>query len=263
MSVRPEALRVALEDCEPRVMDITHTTFVRELLDPEEELALFRCLEAATYASHLLSGNPGRWNRKELQAMIEAGKQARRRLFSVNLRLVMKLASVEARRWRAELDDLFQEGCLALGEAMERFDHARGTRFSTLVHRYVTRAVRRRARLTSVSSDVARRRDGSRVRVLWTPLDVLPEGRIAVEDELEQVEGVSWDVLDLLGRAGWVLRMRYGIGTGTAPMTRAALSRKLGVSPSTIRRLEENGLATVRDILEGDRCRLPGTPQAA
>lgn len=263
MSVVPTDLSDGLEGCEPPVMDIKHTTFAQDLLDPEEEVALFRCLEAATYASHLLSGNPGRWNREELQAAVEAGMQARRRLFSVNLRLVMKLASTEARRWRAELDDLFQEGCLALGEAMERFDHARGTRFSTLVHRYVTRAVRRRARLTSVSRDVARLRDGSRVRVLWTPLDVLPEGHVAVEGGLEQVERVSWDVLDLLGRAGWVLRMRYGIGTGRAPLTRSALSQQLGVSPSTIRRLEENGLATMRDMLEGERCRLPGIPHAA
>ena len=58
-----------------------------------------------------------------------------------------------------------------------------------------------------------------------------------------------------------MVRKRYGIGT--RPTTRTDLSRLLGVSPSTIRRLEEAGLHAVRDLLEGERCRAPRLPQVA
>lgn len=242
-------------------MSISHSHFNSPLLDATEEVALFRCLEAATYAAHLLQTNPGGWPPEDLAALVEAGARARHRLFSANLRLVMKLATAESRRSGIELDELFQEGALALGEAIQRFDHRRGTRFSTLIHRYVTRAVRYRALHHSIAIDSVRRSDGTRAQIRWTSLERLPDEYTAIDGGLEQVEQPSWELLDLLGRAGWVIRKRYGIGT--SPMTRTDLSRALEVSPSTIRRLEDSGLSAVRSLLEGERCRMTRIPQAA
>lgn len=242
-------------------MTITHSHFTAPLITLEEEVDLFRCIEASTYAAHLLETGCGSWDPADLRAMVEAGSRARQRLFSANLRLVMKLASAAARQTGAELDELFQEGCLALGEAIPRFDQRRGTRFSTLIHRYVSRAVRHRALHGCIAMESVRHHSGARVQIRWTSLDRLPEAYTAVDGGMEQVEQPSWDLLDLLGRAGWVIRKRYGIGTRRT--TRSDLSRALGVSPSTIRRLEETGLKAARDLLEGEHCRIPTLPRVA
>ena len=242
-------------------MSITHHHFDAPLLDAAAEIDLFRCIEAATYASHLLDTGTGSWDPIELRAMVEAGIQARHQVFSANLRLVMKLASAESRHTGTEMDELFQEGCLALGEAIQRFDHRRGTRFSTLIHRYISRAVRHRALYGAIAMGSVRRSSGRREQIRWTSLERVSPEFTATDGGLEQVEQPTWELLDLLGRAGWVVRKRYGIGT--RPTTRTDLSRLLGVSPSTIRRLEEAGLHAVRDLLEGERCRAPRLPQVA
>ncbi|MDO5067422.1 MAG: sigma factor [Propionibacteriaceae bacterium] len=242
-------------------MNISRTHFTAPLIDLAEEVELFRTIEAATYAAHLLETGSGSWDSADLQAMVEAGLQARHRLFTANLRLVMKIAAAEARLSGIELEELFQEGCLALGEAIPRFDQRRGTRFSTLIHRYVTRAVRQRSLHGRISMELVRHHSGRREQVRWTSLERLPQEYTATDGGMEEVERPCWELLDLLGQAGWVLRKRYGIGT--RPTTRTVLSRTLGVSPSTVRRLEETGIQAAKELLEGEQCRTPKLPQVA
>ena len=66
--------------------------------------------------------------------------RARRRLVESNLRLV----SYVARRYGdlgVPFDDLFQEGAIGLVRAVERFDPARGVRFSTFAYWWIRKAV--------------------------------------------------------------------------------------------------------------------------
>ncbi len=56
--------------------------------------------------------------------------KARDELFSLNLPLVMAMVK-RVSRGREDFDDLFQEGCLGLLKALQRFDPERETRFST------------------------------------------------------------------------------------------------------------------------------------
>ncbi len=48
--------------------------------------------------------------------------------------LIAKIAWSFARSTRMDFDDLFQEGCIALLEAEEKFDPDRGVRFSTFAY---------------------------------------------------------------------------------------------------------------------------------
>src|SRR5690606_27750640 len=68
---------------------------------------------------------------KELLAAAQAGDEnARRELAERNLRLVMQVAQ-RFRNRGASMEDLFQVGCVALLEAIDRFDAGFGVKFST------------------------------------------------------------------------------------------------------------------------------------
>ncbi len=59
------------------------------------------------------------------------GEESRQRFIRANLRLVGMVCQQFAGRGGVSQADLFQEGCVGLIVAVERFDYARGYRFST------------------------------------------------------------------------------------------------------------------------------------
>lgn len=79
-----------------------------------------------------------------LALRIQAGDEtARNELIACNLKLVMARVHWYARRSPAEADELFQEGCLGLIRAAEKYDPSRGTRFSTVATWWIDQALGR------------------------------------------------------------------------------------------------------------------------
>ncbi len=68
---------------------------------------------------------------EELRLLEDQGALARQRFIRANLRLVGMVSRQFAARCQLPDAELFQEGCIGLITAVERFDHARGYRFST------------------------------------------------------------------------------------------------------------------------------------
>jgi RNA polymerase sigma factor (sigma-70 family) len=103
-----------------------------ELLTAEHERKLARTIEAGVLAEHLLATGerPVAASMAELNALAAQGRRAWEHFWLANLRLVWMLAGAEAARTRLSTEELFQEGCVALAGAMQRFDPDRG-RFST------------------------------------------------------------------------------------------------------------------------------------
>ena len=230
-------------------MNTTKLVFSSPLLNAEEERELARKIEAGVYATHLVATDDRRHPRSALKRIIENGSHARETLFRANLRLVMKLTGKAVKR-----TGLFQEGCLALGEAIQHFDHTRGTRFSTLAHEYVSRALARSAYTKCGSLDLVRPVNGGRRPILFTDLDQAPSHLLSCEGGFDAVELSSMDFLDLLGVGGTVLKLRFGIGT--ACRTRSQTGAVLGMSATSVKRLEERALAEARQLLNADHCRI-------
>ncbi len=103
------------------------------LLTPAEVVELQRAIEAGLLAREArVSGrNFADATDQELQILEETGELARQRFIGANLGLVGMISSQFAARCRLPEAELFQEGCVGLITAVERFDYARGFRFAT------------------------------------------------------------------------------------------------------------------------------------
>ncbi len=114
------------------------------LLTAADEVELAKRIEAGLYAGHLLSASndfsPAR--KRELRALVIDGERAKDHLLRANLRLVVSLAKRYTGHGMPFLD-LIQEGNLGLIRAVEKFDYAKGFKFSTYATWWIRQAISR------------------------------------------------------------------------------------------------------------------------
>lgn len=259
-----------------------------DLLSGEQEQELARAVEVGVFAAHALAmgSRPGGATEQELRVLVAGGEAARQEFFVANLRLVRHRAAHWSQNTGVAVEELFQEGCVGLGEAIRRFDWARGHRFITLAFPLVEGAVARQAQSRCGVVDVSRHQVRKLVRIrrasedlaqrlgraprIQEIADLLGMKDTVVRQVLERGAGrgtgldediradddpgehipeavdVSW--LNLLGdRERTILTARFGIGTPAR--SRDQLARTMGVSLSTVRREELRALGMARRVL--------------
>ncbi|MFB7325288.1 RNA polymerase sigma factor [Streptomyces sp. NPDC056190] len=114
------------------------------LLTAAEEVELARRVEAGLFAEEKLTTTPDLDSRLalDLDRIVVLGRMAKRRLIEANLRLVVSVAKRYIGRGLTMLD-LVQEGNLGLIRAVEKFDYARGYKFSTYATWWIRQAMSR------------------------------------------------------------------------------------------------------------------------
>ncbi|MFF9397043.1 RNA polymerase sigma factor [Streptomyces griseoluteus] len=114
------------------------------LLTAAEEVELARRVEAGLFAEEKLSTTPALDSglALDLDRIVVMGRMAKRRLIEANLRLVVSVAKRYVGRGLTMLD-LVQEGNLGLIRAVEKFDYARGYKFSTYATWWIRQAMSR------------------------------------------------------------------------------------------------------------------------
>ena len=114
------------------------------LLTAAEEVELAKRIEAGVFAQHMLetSQNLSAGERADLRALVRDGRVAKNHLLEANLRLVVSLAKRYTGRGMPLLD-LIQEGNLGLIRAVEKFDYAKGFKFSTYATWWIRQAITR------------------------------------------------------------------------------------------------------------------------
>ncbi|HEY4006904.1 MAG TPA: sigma-70 family RNA polymerase sigma factor [Pseudonocardia sp.] len=116
----------------------------RALLTAEQEVNLAKRIEAGVFAQHVLDTDAqlAASRATDLRALVRDGERARNHLLEANLRLVVSLAKRYTGRGMPLLD-LIQEGNLGLIRAVEKFDYAKGFKFSTYATWWIRQAITR------------------------------------------------------------------------------------------------------------------------
>jgi RNA polymerase primary sigma factor len=178
------------------------------LLDAITEVELSKTIEAGLLAEHLLAegrvgrkkgGAPKYATEEELVWIAEEGQRAVQRFIEANLRLVVSIARKYGRSQMPMLD-LVQEGNTGLIRAVEKFDYAKGYKFSTYatwwVRQAITRGIAQQARVVRLPVHVVEELNqvGAARRTLERQLGREPEPEeIATELDMDLER-----VLDLL-----------------------------------------------------------------
>lgn len=127
-----------------------------DLLTEEEELTLGRQIQAFL---EIRDRGEGPLSPEETK-IVRRGERAFKRFYEANLRLVVHVArKYNGRQFSMPLMDLIQEGNIGLARAIEKFDPARGYKFSTYAYWWVrqgiTRGIQQQGRMIRLPTGAA------------------------------------------------------------------------------------------------------------
>ncbi len=258
------------------------------MLSQAEEEELARAVEAGVLAESCDELTQGA-GADDLRQIIQRGHRARERLLLANHGLVVSIAVAESRASSAGVDELIQEGYVGLGEALARYDYRRG-RFGVFAAAWVRHVVRRAARTNCGRSHLSRRQLALLSRVRRTEAELCQrlgrsiatselEGELmldgpttgwyrdycepvalertdlsdeAAQDAFAAVVSITWSAEELVaGLSGLERRVvRERCGIGCPRRSYAQVAEGLGMSSTSIRRIEKRALARLRQRLE-------------
>lgn len=226
------------------------------LLSREQEAHLFRRMNYLKYLDARLRAGlaPDNATERELDEIewlqIEA-VETKQQIIRANLRLVVSIAKRYTNGSR-DMYELISDGNLALIRAVEKFDFARGNKFST----YASWAIINRFARALPKEDAHRKRLRTGEDELIESIPDWKGGNVVEADEFRTNEEVG-RLIDLLDeRERRIITERYGIG-GCEVRTLVQLGQELGVSKERIRQIEKRAQNKLLTIARSQRFEPP------
>jgi len=190
-----------------------------------------------------------------LARRIERGDMlAKQQMIEANLRLVVSIA----KRHVGQGDNFFElvsDGNMSLIRAVEKFDFARGNKFST----YASWAIMKNFARTI--PDEHRRKD--RFRTSHTEIFYSTEERRSDQYEQEsaqtQRERQIGKILERLDeREQRIIISRFGLDHGHEPLTLKEVGAEMGVTKERVRQIEARALSKLRVAAQEEKIDVPG-----
>ena len=217
------------------------------LLTREQEVHLFRKMNYLKFKASTLvaSLDPERLDTRVLDRIERFYRQSvevRNEIVRANLRLVVAMTKRYAHSSQP-LFELVSDGNVSLMRAVEKFDYARGARFST----YATCAI-----IKNFAQTIARDfRDRARFRNAGDEVfQAVTDWRIDPQTEdtaqRQRVVEIAGLLKELDDRERLIICWRYGLNSNGKPMTLAELGSALGISKERIRQLATRAIAKLR-----------------
>ena len=219
------------------------------LLTREQEADLFRRYNYLKYkaAKRIDHADPEGVSKEAFDEIVSLRRrieQVRQRIIRANLRLVVSIAKRHVRH-TANLFEVVSDGNMSLMRAAEKFDFARGNKFST----YASWAIMKNyARSIPEQYCRASRWVTGQELVLESITDdsarpASPSDRAHVQKAIET--GLN----ELTEREREVVRGHFGLNDSEKPATLEQLGQRLGVTKERVRQIEQKALARLRELL--------------
>ncbi|HYW80463.1 MAG TPA: sigma-70 family RNA polymerase sigma factor [Thermoguttaceae bacterium] len=229
------------------------------LLTREQEMHLFRKMnylkyKAGTLVEQLDPQRPKARLMDQIERLYDEAVATKNEIIRANLRLVVSIAKRHVSPTESFFD-LVSDGNISLMRAAEKFDFARGNKFST----YASWAIMKNFARTI--PDEHRRRD--RFRTSHAEMFVTTEDMRSDQKEQEATQAqCEFQVGRLLKyleeREQSIIIRRFGLNRGQNPLTLKEVGAVMGVTKERIRQIEARAMNKLRKAAKEEHLEIPG-----
>lgn len=185
----------------------------------------------------------------DVESLLAEANEVKDLLINCNMRLVVSIA----KRHSGQTDNFFEllsDGNMSLMRAVEKFDYARGNKFST----YASWAIMKNFARSIPEEKNRRERYVTGNEEFF---DIAPDNRTDEQECLASAEQATHKVNRLLEyldpREREIIRMRAGLDSGHEGMTLEKIGEKLGITKERVRQLNVRAMKKLRNLAEGHR----------
>ncbi|NUQ64656.1 MAG: sigma-70 family RNA polymerase sigma factor [Pirellulales bacterium] len=229
------------------------------LLNREQEMHLFRKMNYLKYKASKLReelepARPKTSLMDQIEKLYDAAVATKNEIISANLRLVVSIA----KRHVGPMENFFElvsDGNISLIRAVEKFDFARGNKFST----YASWAIMKNFARTIPDEHRLRDRFRTSHAEMFTATEDARSDQFEQESAQLQRESQVERILERLDeREQKIIISRFGLNRGREPLTLKEVGAELGVTKERIRQIEARALSKLRRAAQEENIEVPG-----
>ena len=228
------------------------------LLSRAQEVHLFRKMnflkyKAARLRSRLDAAQPKAALMDQIEGCYDEAVATKNQIIRANLRLVVSIAKRHVGP-RDNFFELVSDGNMSLMRAVEKFDYARGNKFST----YASWAIMKNFARTIPDEHRHRDRFRTSLAEMFSAAEDDRSDQFEQESAQMQREAQVERILNRLDeREQKIIIRRFGLRRGHEPLTLKEVGAELGVTKERIRQIEARALSKLRQAAEDEKIDLP------
>jgi len=229
------------------------------LLTREQEVHLFRKINYLKYKAGRLRAEldparPKSGLMDQIEKLYDESVATKNEIISANLRLVVSIA----KRHVGPVENFFElvsDGNVSLIRAVEKFDFARGNKFST----YASWAIMKNYARTIPDEHRHRDRFRTSLAEMFGAAEDARSDQYEQESSQMQREAQVEKILERLDeREQKIIMSRFGLKRGQEPLTLKEVGAVMGVTKERVRQIEARALSKLRKAVQEERIDSPG-----